>query len=60
MINHSNDNIYFTKENNLFGTGTLVKEIAFCVNRLIKEFGVDYYAKGEWITNELEKDSEKE
>jgi len=60
LINHSNGHIYFTKENNLFGTGTLVKEISFCVNQLIKEFGVDYYSKGEWVTNELEKDSEKE
>ena len=30
------------------------------MNQLIKEFGVDYYTQGEWITNELEKDSEKE
>jgi len=60
LINHSNGHIYFTKENNLFGTGTLVKEISFCVNQLIKEFGVDYYSKGEWVTNELEKNSEKE
>ena len=60
LINHSNGNIYFTKENNLLGTGTLVKEILYCVNQLIKEFGVDCYSKGKWITNELEKDSEKE
>jgi hypothetical protein len=60
LINHSNGNIYFTKENNLFGTGTLFKEISYCVNQLIKEFGVDYYSKGKWVTNELEKGSEKE
>jgi len=60
LINHSNGHIYFTKENNLFGTGTLTKEISYCVNQLIKEFGIDYYSKGEWIINELEKDFEKE
>ena len=60
LIDHSNGSIYFTKENNLLGTGTLVKEISYCVNRLISEFGVDYYSKGEWIINELEKGFENE
>jgi hypothetical protein len=53
VINHSNGNIYFTKENNLFGTGTLIKKISFCVNQLVKEFGIDYYQKGEWIINRV-------
>ena len=30
------------------------------MNQLIKEFGIDYFEKGEWITNEFEKGSEKE
>ncbi|PKK38237.1 hypothetical protein BWI96_00105 [Siphonobacter sp. SORGH_AS_0500] len=58
LINHSNGNICFTKINTLFGTGTLVKEISFCVNQLIKELGTDYYGKGEWTLNEFKQDSE--
>jgi hypothetical protein len=60
LVNHSNGYIYFTKQNNLFGTGTLIKEIAFCVNQLFKELDVDYHSRGEWIDGEIAKDSEKE
>jgi hypothetical protein len=60
QISHLNGNIYFTKEKNLFGTGTLIKEISFCVNQLIKELGVDIYSRDKWIKDELEKDEEKE
>jgi len=60
LIKHSNGHVYFTKENNLFGTGTLVKEISFCVNQLIKELGIDYYSRGEWEADEIKRDEERE
>jgi hypothetical protein len=60
IINHSNGYIYFTKQNNLFGDGMLVKEIAFCINQLYDEFGLDYNSRGEWIDGEMIKGSEEE
>jgi hypothetical protein len=60
IIYHSNGYIYFTKQNNLFGDGTLVKEIAFCINQLYDEFGLDYNSRGEWIDGEMVKGSEND
>lgn len=60
QLNHSNGCIYFTKEKHLFGTGTLIVEIVFCVNQLVKELGIDVYSRGEWINDELKKDAEKD
>lgn len=60
IINHSNGYIYFTKQNNLFGTGTLIKEISFCVNKLFRELGLDCNSRGEWVDGEITKDTEKD
>ncbi|MFZ4401555.1 MAG: hypothetical protein ACOYO1_16095 [Bacteroidales bacterium] len=60
LINHSNGNVYFTKDTTNFMKGTLIKEIEFCVNQLFQELGKDIRLRGQWETNELKKDQEKE
>lgn len=60
LIIHSNGNIYFSKEKNLFGTGTLVKEISLCVNQLVDELGIDIFELGYWEDGDLQKEKEKE
>lgn len=60
LIIHSNGSIYFSKEKNLFGIGTLIKEISFCVNQLVHELGIDVFEYGYWKDGELQKDKEKE
>ena len=32
----------------------MIKEISFCVNKLVNELGVDYNGKGEWNSDEFE------
>lgn len=59
-ISHSNGNIYFTKDITNLMEGTLIKEIEFCVNQLFQELGEDIYMRGQWITNELKREQEKE
>jgi hypothetical protein len=59
MLIHSNEAIYFTKDNTTFMEGTLIKEIKFCINRLSEELGNDIYLKGKWIDGELKKNEEK-
>lgn len=60
LITHSNGSIYFSKEKNLFGTGTLIKEISFCVNQLVNEMGIDVFEREYWKDGELQKDKERE
>jgi hypothetical protein len=60
LINHSNGNVYFTKDITNFMQGTLIKEIGFCVNQLFKELGKDIHLRGQWESNEFELEQEKE
>ena len=57
QIQHSNGNLYFSKEDNKsFTSGTLIKEIEYSTNKLIELLGQDNMNLGQWQKGEMKED----